>query len=73
MTTRQPRPDAEPTTEPPARTRIQWNGPRGHVSVVFGELLPGSWYEAEADLAAYLIATHPEAWAAKPAPAPTEE
>jgi hypothetical protein len=42
-------PTEKPTT--PDRVTMTWNGPRGHVSETYGELVPGQTYTVSREVA----------------------
>jgi hypothetical protein len=48
----------------PKLLSIEWIGPEGQTSDLFGPLVAGRRYQAAADLAAYLCQQHPEYWRA---------
>lgn len=55
---------------------IEYLGPIGQESPLFGPLVAGERYQCDAELAAYLVRQHPDYWRRppmKPAPAPAEE
>lgn len=45
-----------------APARLTYVGPEGQTSPVFGELVPGRIYTADATFAAYLADKHPDYW-----------
>lgn len=57
-----PPPSDAPVPEVPVS--VTYVGPEGHESPTFGPLVAGRRYQIQADLAAYLCATHPDFWQA---------
>jgi hypothetical protein len=52
-----------PAADAAAHASLRYVGPPGQTSPLFGALEPGRIYStADADFAAYLVATHPDYW-----------
>jgi hypothetical protein len=56
--------DQDPAADAaPSAVTLRYVGPEGHMSPVFGELVPDRTYTtADASFAAYLAEKHPEYW-----------
>ena len=50
------------STKAKDNTTLQWVGPPGQESELFGPLVAGQRYQCAPDLARYLSDTHPEYW-----------
>ena len=58
--------------EPEAPVSLTYIGPPEQESPTFGPLVAGRRYQVAADLAAYLVSTHPDYWQAAPIKAASE-
>lgn len=63
------------TTKPatPATILVEYCGPAGQDSPAHGPLEPGAVYQWPAEMAAYLVATHPTHWRRPQTPTASKE